>query len=245
MLIFDPVRHTYKNEFTGDIYTSVTTLLSKFKKPFDSKTAAERVAKREGCTVEEILDKWKKLNVDSQVYGTNIHQAIEDFNNTGKIDEDYADILNSYVELGVIDRQKDNLLCEERVYSHIDKLAGTADIIRLEDKGAFSIFDIKTNKKFNLYSQYNERLLYPLNHLCVSEFTTYSLQLSLYAYMYQNLTGRNVNQLGIFYYNREEKKFIYYPVVYMKGDVVNLLKFYGESKLGRACTDTGVCSNAS
>jgi len=231
MLVFDPVKHSYKNQYTGDIYTSVTTLLGKFKKPFDSKTVAERVAKRDGSTTEEILAKWKQLNDDSKVYGTKIHNIIENYIKTGEVDPDYTDLLKSYAALDVL-TDDDEILSEERVYSHEHKLAGTADIIRLEDKGCFSIFDIKTNKKFNFFNQYNERLLAPLNHLTACEYTSYSLQLSLYAFMYQNITGRHVNQLGIFYYDREAVKFNYYPVVYMKYDVIKLLESYGESKLG-------------
>lgn len=231
MLIFDPVSHVYKNQYTNEVYISVSQLLSNYKKPFNSKVVAERVAAKEGTTTEAVLEKWKKINVDSQVYGTAVHKAIEDYNISGVIDETYANIVNSYIELDVVTRN-DELLSEHKLYSHTNKLAGTADIIRLEKRGGFSIFDIKTNKKFNLFSQYNDQLLYPLAHLPACEFTTYSLQLSLYAYMYQEITGRHVQQLGIFHYERDNSKFIYYPVIYMKHDVIQLLKHYGKSKLG-------------
>jgi len=231
MLIFDPVRHQYKNEHTGEPYISVSQLLGNYKKPFNSKVVAERVAAKEGTTTEAVLEKWKKINVDSQVYGTAVHKAIEDYHTLGTIDKEYEDIILSYIELNILSKN-DELLSEHRLYSHTNKLAGTADIIRLEKKGGFSIFDIKTNKKFNLFSQYNDQLLYPLDHLPSCEFTTYSLQLSLYAYMYQEITGRLVNQLGIFHYDREQSKFIYYPIMYMKNDVIQILKHYGESKLG-------------
>jgi hypothetical protein len=126
----------------------------------------------------------------------------------------------------------DTLLVEEKLYNHSYKLAGTADIIRLEDKGGFSVFDLKTNKKFNLYNQYSEYLLSPLSHLSACEYITYTLQLSLYAFMYQSMTGRNVNQLGIIYYNKEEKDFLYYPAPYMKADVQNLLDYYAKNLVG-------------
>jgi len=228
MIIFDPVRHQYKNQFTGEEYISATTLLGKYKKPFDSATAAERVAKREGKTVEQVLGEWKKLNTDSQIYGTQIHKAIEDFNNTGVLPDEHTDIVQSYIELGIINRDKDELLNEQRLWLHQCKIAGTADIIRHEERGGFSVFDIKTNKKFNYFSAYNEQMLYPLNHLSVCEYSTYSLQLSLYAYMYQTLTGRRLNQLGVLYYDRELKKFKYIPAIYMKTDVVAMLEHYAK-----------------
>lgn len=232
MLYFDAIKHSYKNQFTGEEYISVSQLLSLYKKPFDSVKVAERIAKRDGKPVDEILLDWKKLNVESQQYGTSIHKAIETYHNTGTVEEGFEHIIESYKELSIIDTDSDNLLSEERLWLHEYKLAGTSDIIRLEDKGGFSIFDIKTNKKFNLFSQYNDKLLAPLNHLTACEFTTYSLQISLYAYMYQMLTGRHVNQLGIFYYERNQNRFIYYPVIYMKTDVIKLLEHYEQGNLG-------------
>jgi hypothetical protein len=47
-ITFDEPSHTYTHNETGEKYTSVTTLLGKYKKPFDSETVATRVAKREG-----------------------------------------------------------------------------------------------------------------------------------------------------------------------------------------------------
>jgi hypothetical protein len=229
MLVFDKIKHTYCNQFTGEEYVSVTTFLGKFKKSFDVKSAAERVAKREGKTSEEVQAEWKKLNDESKVYGSNIHEAIEVYNKLGTVKDGYEGVIKSYKELNIINPDEDQLLIEQQLWSHRDKLAGTADIIRIEDKGGFSVFDIKTNKKFNFYSQYNEKMLTPLSHLPVCEYSTYCLQLSLYAYMYQIQTGRNVNQLGIFYYERENNKFYYYPVSYMLSDIKLMLSHYGKN----------------
>jgi len=222
MLVFVEISHNYKNEFTGDLYTSATTLLHKFKKPFDADKMAERVAKKEKTTVEEIKAKWKKSNDESKDYGTRIHAAIEQYNKLGTYDMDYVDVVQAYIDLNLINKH-DELLVEHQVYTHEHRIAGTADIIRLEDKGGFSIFDIKTNKKFNLYNQYNEYLLSPVEHLSASEYSIYSLQLSLYAYMYQGITGRKVNQLGVVYYDRNECKFIHYPMNYMKHEIKAIL----------------------
>jgi hypothetical protein len=223
MLVFDAEKHVYKNKYTSDVYTSVTTLLGRYKEPFDSQATALKVAQREKCTVEEILARWKTINETSKVYGTKIHNAIESYHKSGYIDPEYRDLITSYRQLGIID-ELDEILSEQQVYLHEFKIAGTADIIRHEKNGCFSVFDIKTNKKFNLASQYNTRLLPPFDHLTSCEYTIYALQLSLYAYMYQNNTGRNVNQLGIFFYEREKNKFIFYPVVYLKHDIKRILE---------------------
>jgi hypothetical protein len=231
MLVFDPIRHVYKNAHTNEEYISVTTLLNRYKKPFDVKSASERVAKREGTTPEEIQALWKKINSESKTYGTRIHNIIEQYNKEKRYDKENQDLIDSYNTLGVL-TEKDNLLSEQQLYSNIDKIAGTADIIRLNGDSAFDVFDIKTNKRLNFYSPYKEKLLHPLSHLDACEYTTYGLQLSFYAYMYHSMTGKNLQQLGIFYYNREENKFYYYPVPYMKSDIIRILQAYEQSQLG-------------
>lgn len=228
MITFDPQKHVYTNSFTGEEYVSVTTLLNRFKKPFDSKSAAERVAQREGKTPEEIQKLWKDINSESKKRGTEIHNVIEKYIKQNTITKGYENLIESYNSLNIAN-ENNEILSEEKLYSHRHKLAGTTDIIRLESKGGFSIFDIKTNKKFNFFSPYGEKLLAPLNHLPSCEYTIYSLQLSLYAYMYQELTGRHVNQLGVLYYNISKNNFDYYPTVYMKQDIISLLKHYEKS----------------
>jgi len=225
MLVFDPIKHVYTNQYTGEEYISVTTLLNKFKKQFDSQAISERIAKRDGGTPEEIRAKWKQHNDESKKYGSLIHSIIEKYNKTQVVTEGYDALIASYKNLEIIG-EDDQILSEEQLYSHTHKLAGTADIIRLEEKGGFSVFDIKTNKKFNFYSPYNEKLLYPIEHLSACEYTSYSLQLSMYAYMFEGITGRKLNQLGIIYYDRTANKFTFYPVVYMKTDILKILDHY-------------------
>lgn len=231
MLTFDPVRHVYRNPYTNEEYISATSLVSKFKKPFDIEKISKRIAEKEGISQEEIKAKWKKINEDSKVYGSKIHKVVENFNKDKAIEEGYEDLLSSYKNIGVL-TPDDELLIEEKLYNHTFKLAGTADIIRVEANGGFSVFDLKTNKKFNLYNQYSEYLLDPLTHLTACEYTTYGLQMSLYAFMYQTMTGRKVNQLGIFYYDKKAETFTYYPVPYMKSDVLLLLEYYAKNIVG-------------
>jgi PD-(D/E)XK nuclease superfamily len=230
MIVFDPISHSYKNEFTGEVYISATTLIHKYKKPFDAKLMSERVAKKEGVTPEEIQSRWKVENNKSKDYGTELHAVIEDYLKTGNVSSDYTDFVQAYIDLGVVTR-KDELLVEHKMYSHEYKVAGTADIIRLEKNGGFSVFDLKTNKKFNYYNQYNEYLLSPLQHLTASEYSIYGIQLSLYAYMYQNHTGRRVNSIGVTYYDRNTNAFTYHPMSYMKYEVKALLDHFKDNEI--------------
>ena len=59
MIVFDPVKHAYTNSFTGDSYTSVTTLLGQFKPEFDADKFSRIVAERKSISQQDVLNEWK------------------------------------------------------------------------------------------------------------------------------------------------------------------------------------------
>jgi hypothetical protein len=222
MLAFDKASHSYKNTCTNESYISATTFISKFKKKFDADFHAKRAAEKEGVTPEEIKARWKKMNDASKVKGSNIHEAIDAFNKTGAIEEQYKELIASIAALGLYDVAKTK--CEELVYNHAYKLAGTADII--EDCGSnFNVYDFKTNKKFNLYSPYGATLLDPISHLSECEYSIYALQLSLYAFMYHSMTGKRVGKLAVIYLTAENKTEVYHTP-YLLTDVKRMLDYH-------------------
>ena len=56
---FDEKSHTYTHTETKEKFISVTTLLGKYKKPFDKEFHAKRVANREGVPIEMVLEMWE------------------------------------------------------------------------------------------------------------------------------------------------------------------------------------------
>jgi hypothetical protein len=102
-------------------------------------------------------------------------------------------------------------------------LAGTADLI-VENDNIFYVMDFKTNKKFNFINKYNEYFYEPIDYLPQCEFTTYTIQLSIYAYMYELLTGKKCGGLKIFYLREFNDKTFWQeiPCTYMKSTVIDL-----------------------
>ena len=223
MVIFNEESHTYINEFTRENYTSVTTLLGKYKEAFEKEKISKAVAAREGVSQQVILDRWQNTNKESLTFGTKIHKIVEksikDVTYYTTATPEEKSIISAFSD--IFDPNKETL-CEHMLYSHVHKIAGTADLIQ-PDGPYFDVFDLKTNKKFNLASQYNKFLFPPLDHLMECEYNIYSLQLSIYAYLYSMHTGRKVRRLAVFYYNRDLNIFQEYPVIYLKSDVINLL----------------------
>lgn len=233
MVVFDEEKHSYTNVYTGDAYTSATTLIGKFKQHFEKDKISKIVAQREGVSQQAILDRWDAINKQSLVFGNKIHKIVETYlksratYTTSNLEE--RSIIDSFNSLGSIDFSRE-ILSEHLLFNHEYRIAGTADIIQA-DGAYFDVFDLKTNKKFNLFSQYNNHLKSPLDHLMECEYNVYSLQLSIYAYLYHQQTGRKLRRLAVFYYDRDANKFIEYPMAFLKKDVIEMFNYEREKAI--------------
>lgn len=224
MITFDEKTHTYRCSKTGRELISATTLIGKYKKPFDKMEHATRVANRQGLDVDFVLDLWEKEKNRACEYGTNIHKVMEDYLTEGVEDKKHETLYNSYNKWKHIFKNFPKLMCEEKLHDLDNFIAGTADLI-YENDNYFMVGDFKTNKAFNFFSAYNEFMLKPVDHLSVCEFNTYGLQLSLYAYMYEKNTGKKCTGCVIFYKDKEDR---FYPirVNYMKKEIIALIEDY-------------------
>ena len=223
---FDEQSHTYRNSKTGERYTSATQLISKFKKPFDSDFHAERVAKREGVSKEMVLEMWEHEKNKSIVRGKNYHSLLENYVRFGETEKDYSWLYKSF------EKQREQLVgncknvhAEKLLWNDEYKLAGTCDLLYEHDNN-FTIMDYKTNKAITAFSKYGEYLLPPVDFLSYCEYNVYALQLSLYAYMNEQLTNKKIRNLHILYLY--EDKFISFNVPYMKLEVISMLNKHKE-----------------
>ena len=219
---FDEKTHQYRNINTGELYTSATQLLSKFKKPFDKDFHAERVAKREGVTKEFVLEMWENEKEKSCIKGKNFHSLLENYVKFGETQDDYGWLYKSF------EKQREHIVgsckkiyTEKLLWNDEFKLAGTCDLLYDHDN-SFTIIDYKTNKNISSFSKYGEYLLPPVDFLTNCEYNAYALQLSLYAYMFELISNKKVRNLHILYL--QEDKFTPYTVPYMKMEIDLLLK---------------------
>ena len=225
---FDEKAHTYTHIDTEKPFISVTTLIGKYKQPFDRDGHSKRVADREGVSQELVLEMWEQEKNRACTRGTNIHKVLEDYINYGEAEGDWGWLCKSYDK--AVERSIDsfkNVLCENLLYDEEYSVAGTADLI-YEHKHEFTIGDFKTNKRFRFSSPYSERLKDPVSHLHNCEFNLYGLQLSLYAYLYEKMSGRRCRKCVIFYL--QDDRFLSYHINYMKAEVEALLQHQLNSK---------------
>lgn len=224
MIIFDADTHTYTNTVSNEKYISVTTLLGKYKQPFDTEKHSLRVSQREGVSQQIVLDAWSADTKKATDKGTRIHKLMEDFILNKKVIDKLEFLYTSYNEavaatVGIYD----NVVSESLLFNHDYKVAGTADLI-FQKKAGFVVGDFKTNKQFKFTSKYNVFLNPPVQHLAECEFNVYALQLSLYAYMYEKMT--NTKCLGLFILFLEDREWVPIHCNYLKYEISEILGDY-------------------
>ena len=224
VVYLEPVEHKYYHKVTGESFKSVTTVLGMLEPEFNSEQIALAISMQDpskkkeqyqNMSQEEILAEWKRINDEANEYGTEIHEIMERYLLANKIyipKSDYErDLISKFQEIDPM--TKGTIYPETILFSEKHKLAGTADII--EDCGDyFNVWDWKTNKKFRFISDYDHWLNPPVSHLSDCQYNIYALQLSIYAYMFQQETRKKVGRLGIFYYDKEQG-FKLVPLPYM------------------------------
>lgn len=133
---------------------------------------------------KEYLDSWKNKTISgSEEHDERERNIMENgFYHNGK--------LYPYLNKNILEITKDDVgVCTEiLVWNHKLKLAGLADVV-IFDKGKFYILDFKTNQEIKRTGFMGRKMLSPFDNLPECEFSIYSLQLNIYAYMISDLSG--------------------------------------------------------
>ena len=164
--------HWYQTKF-DKIYPSISTILSD--------TASDE--KKNG------LKSWKEnepaheyITAQAQDIGTQSHKIIEDYlSNKLSLEEfDLLPIAHFNNLKPYLENISNVVSIEQRMYSDKLKVAGTSDLIA-QYNGELSIIDYKTKRKPQI-----DEYMYE-----------YYLQTTCYAQMFQEVTGRKINQIVI------------------------------------------------
>lgn len=173
-------------------YVSGTQFLHKFFPPFDADgEIARRCAAKEGCTVEEIREKWAKAGREASTLGTKVHECCEDIE-LGR--NELRNVPSCMKEKKMIEHATkmakkfynglDILGVEKIVFSPSLKIAGTIDLFaRSRKDGSYLIIDWKTNKSIDIEDKWNKFAFSPIEHLHDTNYVHYSGQLNLYQYI--------------------------------------------------------------
>lgn len=191
--IFNEVDHSYRIKETGDLLTSVTTIIEQFTPPFDSYAVAQQMIDKKkpryaGMTLEEIIESWKNKASHSAFEGTLLHSYVELWPET----KGYGFHPKTSRVLSMckqVDKLFPKLLkrfrlveAEKIVFSILLGLAGQIDLLMADDStGECIIIDWKTNGKALTDSESAfGKMFSPIDHLANCDVVRYGLQLALY-----------------------------------------------------------------
>lgn len=88
-----------------------------------------------------------------------------------------------------------------------------------------------TNRVFNYFDDFGFKTLKkPLEHLQDCHYSHYSVQLSIYAYMYELETGRKCRQIWIGYWDKKLETLVKIPIMYLKHEAKKVLDLHKFNK---------------
>ena len=208
MVTFKEKTHQYFNE-KGEQYVSATTFLHNFQVPFDKEKFAEMKASKLGMTKEEVLEMWKQSSIDACKFGTKTHLLMENYIIGKERKEEHSSLYESFNAIVEEDfKWAKKVWSEKLLYSDEYKIAGTADLIIEHNDFEFSVGDFKTNKKIDFANNFGQRMLTPIEHLSDCNYNLYSLQLSLYAYLFSRLSGKKCRKLFLMHLKDDKWNYI-------------------------------------
>jgi len=201
-IVFNADDHSYVSVDPNDQikWTSVTTLISSLKKPFDAKKVAERVSKNKkskwyGVDPKLIVQIWDNEATRATTLGTFYHNQREsDLCSFASIEREgiTVPVFKPYegengLKIAPLQKLEPGVYPEHMVYLKSAGLCGQSDLVEVVN-GRVNIIDYKTNKEIKTESFKNwegmtEKMLDPVQHLDDCNFNHYALQLSVYMYI--------------------------------------------------------------
>ncbi len=210
MIDFNIKEHKYtKGE---SVYTSVTTVIKKYKQPFDSMAISEKYAiKHPEKTAQEWRDEWARISKETAEYGTRVHAELEAATKLDPRCQVAAHQDGEFIRsLDMLTDLPDGLYPELLVWSDKYMIAGQVDLAEIRN-GVVDLIDYKTYKKVDLKSFYNPKtkewtcMLEPLHGLHDCNYNHAGLQMSTYAMILEEL-GYKIGKLSIVHIDRNGNK---------------------------------------
>lgn len=225
---FDEANHKYT--VGGVNLQSVTNIVENCFPKFDAQLHAKTTAAKLGITPQEVINMWERKGKESRELGTAMHQKIESYYQ-GK--QPYEDDAFRLFKIFADKVKLEPFRTEWAVYDTDYNIAGTIDFVDYQD-GKYTIYDWKRSDKIIAngmpvkVSKYQEKGLYPLEHLENCAYYHYALQLSLYKFILEKNYDIKVSdlRLGIFHPSYDKPYVLKMP--YLENEVKTLMELRSE-----------------
>ena len=234
---FFPEDHHY--EYKGRrVGISVTRLIEDYTNEFDSQAVAERVATKEGKSVQEILDEWKQKNEWACRKGSMCHEFAQRLWNSRQIigfgglfdNKQQADDANKIADQAVrfhndYYKRLEHLADEFVIGSEEYNIASAIDHLFINKlTGGLVLVDYKTNSDIHKNERYAKSMKAPLSHLKDTTLNHYAIQLSIYKYIVEKYTDLKIDEFFIVWFSENNENYEIIEVPYLKDEVIKILE---------------------
>ena len=217
---------------------SVTTFIHEFCNEFDAEGMAEKVANRDGKTIQQVLDEWTYKRDFSCEKGTTCHEWSQSLWSGAEYKPLLYDESKEYMSALIkIRGQAVNFKNDyENILEHlIDELpigSEEYDIASCVDHlfynkltGGLVLVDYKTNSLMDGYNKkaYKKAMKVPLSHINDDALHHYHIQLSIYKYLIEKYTGLKVEEMFIVYMSENIENYEIIDIPYLKEEVEMIL----------------------
>ena len=227
---------------------SVTTFIHEFCNEFDAEGMAEKVANRDGKTIQQVLDEWAYKRDFSCEKGTTCHEYAQHLWSGNEWQfKDFDGSRNYEIAVDLIQNQANNFKddYEERLEHLIDELpigSEEYDIASCVDHlfynkltGGLVLVDYKTNSLMDGYNKkpYKKAMKVPLSHINDDSLSHYYIQLSIYKFLIEKYTGLKVDEMFIVYMSENIENYEIIDIPYLKEEVEIILELRKVKKMSK------------
>lgn len=204
--------HRYWDDKLKHFGKSSTTYKKDVVPKFDSDYWLPKKATEYGITVEQLKFAWDYLRDLGLERGSAIHRYIEERCRGKYISFDKIYLLDKLIKMAdkYLEDFKDDInIANELVigngicYGQIDRL-----VIR---NGKLILVDFKNDKKFTKTSRFGN-LLAPFNDLPKCNYSEYRIQLSIYKWIFEEMTGLQIDSMEIIWLSPEQDTYHLIPI---------------------------------
>lgn len=225
--------YEYKGQRVG---VSVTRLIEEYTNEFDAEAIAEKVAIRDGKSIQELLDEWKEKNEWSCEKGHLGHCYAQDTWEQLFPSPIWFDDEEKRIGINRICSQADNfyndykdkfeLVANELVVGSYDfDIASAIDALFINKlTGGLVLVDYKTNSDIHKNEKYAKNMKVPLSHLKDTTLNHYAIQLSIYKYLVEKYTNLKIEEFFIVYMSENIENYEIIEVTYLEKEVKNILE---------------------
>ena len=227
---------------------SVTTFIHEFCNEFDAEGMAEKVANRDGKTIQQVLDEWAYKRDFSCEKGTTCHEWSQSLWSGAEYKPLLYDESKEYMSALVKIRSQavnfkndyqdhlEHLIDELPIGSEEYDIASCVDHLFYNKlTGGLVLVDYKTNSLMDGYNKkaYKKAMKVPLSHINDDALHHYHIQLSIYKYLIEKYTGLKVDEMFIVYMSENIENYEIIDIPYLKEEVEKILELRKVKKMSK------------